>query len=419
MSTTTLDRSLLIPAPLARTPKPGHEFVSMRELGLMDVFFGILGAESGYNTEGDLISQTSDGRDLNGLWAEFQQTLSIFNERRQTLIDLLTYPVQQIIEDVPQVGSTEFEEASEFGEPTGARVPLTYFSLAYDFRDYDKATRYTWRFLRDATAAQLEALHNAILEADNRLVFRKVMEALFDNRNRATDINRQNFTVYPLYNADGTVPPPYKSTTFAGTHTHYFTSNDANAVGSDDVMALYNKIAEHGYGIENGTTFILLVNKQEGDEIRKFRFGVLQNGATPAYDFIPANNQPPLILPNSEGLLGSRPPSSFNGLQVIGSYADILVIQEDYIPAGYMLMIGSGGAGNLNNPVGLREHANAAYRGLRLLPGNRQGYPLVDSFYTRGFGTGIRQRGGAAIMQIVNSATYTIPSQYTKGGGLG
>lgn len=411
--------TLTIPAPLARKPKPGHEFVSMRELGLMDIFFSIMGAEGGYNTEGDLISQTADGRDLNALWQEFQDTLTIFNERRQTLIDLLTYPVQQVIEDVPQVGSTEFEEASEFGEPQGARVPLTYFSLAYDFKDYDKATRFTWRFLRDATAAQLEALHNAILEADNRLVFRKVMEALFDNRDRATDINRQNFTVYPLYNADGTVPPPYKGNTFTSSHTHYLTSNSANAVNSDDVMDLYNTIAEHGYGIENGTTFIVMVNKAQGDEIRKFRFGVAQNGATPAYDFIPANNQPPLILPNQEGLLGSRPASNYQGLQVIGSYADILVIQEDYIPAGYMLMIGSGGAGNLNNPVGLREHANAAYRGLRLLQGNRAGYPLVDSFYTRGFGTGVRQRGGAAIMQIVNSATYAIPDQYERGLGLG
>lgn len=417
MGNTTTRSPLLISAPLAAKPIAGHEFVSLRDLGMMDVFFGIMGGEGGYNTEGDLVSQTSDGRDLNGLWAEFQATLAIFNERRQTLIDLITYPVSEVIDTVPQVGSTEFEEASEFGEPQGARIPLSYFSLAYDFRDYDKATRYTWRFLRDATAQHLEALHNAMLDADNRLVFRKVMEAIFDNRNRSADINRQNFTVYPLYNADGTVPPSYKSTTFLGTHTHYITSG-ASAVNSDDVMDLYNLVAEHGFGVENGTTFVILANKQEVDVIRRFRFGVALNGATPAYDFIPSVNEPPLILPNSEGLLGTRPVNSYRGLQVKGSYADILIIQEDYIPAGYMLLLGSGGAGALTNPVGIREHANAAYRGLRLLPGNRTGYPLVDSFYTRGFGTGVRQRGGAAVMQVSANASYTIPAAYTRGTGL-
>ena len=93
-------------------------------------------------------------------------------------------------------------------------------------------------------------------------------------------------------------------------------------------------------------------------------------------------------------------------------YGNVLIVQEDLIPAGYVVLAATGGPDNLQNPVGLREHANASLRGLRLVKGPVADYPLIDSFYNRGFGTGIRQRGGAAVMQITTSATYTPPASY-------
>lgn len=394
------------------------------DMRLLAMFPELRGADPrrGYHTEGDLVTQTADGVDLNAMWEDFQATLEIFNERRQQLVDILTFPVTQLIENVPQVGDTEFEMASEFGVPKSARVEVNYFQLAYDFVDYDAATRYTWKFLRDADVRQVDAVHQAMLNADRRLIFRKVMEALFDNRNRNADIRGQNYTVYALYNADGTVPPDYKGNTFAGTHDHYLVSGAAD-IDSDDIEALQDLISEHGYGAEQGTTFVALVNRAEMEEIRTWRRGeVSNNGIVANYDFIPAATQPTIIVPNEEGLLGSRPPNTWNGLPVIGSYKNIIFIEEDYIPAGYVLMLGSGGSGDLQNPVGLREHANTAYRGLRLLPGNQQRYPLVDSYYARGFGTGIRQRAGAAILEVrddgVDPGAYRIPSEYERGGGL-
>lgn len=379
--------------------------------------YPVSGAEYGTNTEGDLVTITADGRDLNAMWSEFQATLNIFNEHRQQLVNLLTFPVSSLIEDVPQVGDAEFEMATEFGEPVGTRVGLSYFSLGYDFHDYDIATRYTWKFLRDADARQVEAIHTQVLNADNRMVFRKVMEAIFDNRNRKANIRTQSVDVFSLYNADGTVPPEYRGTTFAGSHTHYMASG-AVGIDSGDVEAMYENIAEHGYGIENGTQFVLMAPRALVKEMRKWKAGVVSANAVVAnYDFIPSPSQPTLIVPNAEGLLGGRPPDSWNGLPVVGSYGDILIIEESYIPANYMLMFGTGGVGDLQNVVGLREHANTAYRGLRLLPGNNQRYPLVDSYYSRGFGTGIRQRAAAAVMQLT-AGSYTIPAQYTRGGGL-
>lgn len=373
--------------------------------------------QGGYHTAGDIVTTTNDNIDLNALWGVYQDSLEVYNSAMDRLSALFTFPVTNPIETVPQVGEATFEEATEFGEPRSNRIELDYFQLGYDFRDYDTATRYTWKFLRDADTRQVDAVHREVLRADRRLIFRKIMEAIFDNRNRVTDIRNQNYNVYPLYNADGTVPPTYKGTTFNGTHDHYIVSQNT-AIDSSDVEDAYGHIAHHGFGIENGTVFVMLANAAQVKEMRKWRAGAVSaNGVVANYDFIPAANQPTMILPNAEGLLGSLPPDSFKGMRVVGSYADILVIEESYIPQGYFLMFGTGGAANLQNLVGLREHANPAYRGLRLLPGNQQRYPLIDGYYARSFGTGIRQRAGAVVVQIKASGTYDIPTQYKKTSG--
>lgn len=136
--------------------------------------FAIFGSdqEGGFHTAGDIVSVTNDGIDLNALWGIYQDSLGIYNEAMDRLAALFTFPVVNPIETVPQVGEASFEEASEFGLPKGQRIELDYFQLGYDFRDYDTATRYTWKFLRDADVRQVDAIHQEILRADRRLVFR-------------------------------------------------------------------------------------------------------------------------------------------------------------------------------------------------------------------------------------------------------
>ena len=417
--------AMFVNAPYARSAMPGHELVDLNELAIFNSLFG---EDGGYHTQADaVVTQTRDGFDINTLWAEFQATLEIFNDRRNALVDLLSFSVTDPIERVPQVGSVDFEDASEFGVPKSVRIKQSYFAMGYDFRDYDIGLRYTWKFIRDHDARQVQAEHNAVLEGHNRLVFRRVMEAIFDNRNRMADIEDQNVNVYALYNGDGTVPPEFKGTTFDGTHTHYLVSGSTADGGGKvhvdpgDLDTIKQKIAEHGYGDEQGTTFVVLMNSIDATDVRAFRAGVADpnNGVVAKYDFIPSSNSPTLITPNATGLIGSLPPATWNGLRVIGSYNNMLIIEEDYIPVNYLLGFGTGGTGNLQNLVGIREHANAAYRGLRLLPGNQQGYPLVESFYSVGFGTGIRQRAGGVVLQLKASGSYDIPDKYERGLGNG
>jgi hypothetical protein len=363
----------------------------------------------GFNTEGDVLTQTIDGRDLNEIWAEFQETLLAWNSGRDALIGALTFNVTQPIEDVPQVSLDDFEEASEFGEPRGVRG-ADYFSMGYDFKWYDVAARFTWKYLAEATASQVESVNNIILEADNRLVFGRVMRAIFNNVNRTTNIRGQNFNVYPFYNADGTVPPAFGPYTFSGSENHYITSGAATVDGGDlDAMAL--KISQKGYGKLQGSQMILLVNPTQLATIRTFR---VATGSS--YDFIPAAGGAPWLLPTNTGGVvfpqGGSIPSQVNGLPVAGAYGPWLVIENDYIPSGYMVGIATGGQMQATNPVGIREHQNPALRGLRLVKGRTADYPLIDSFYNRGFGTGIRHRGAGVVMQVTVAGSYTIPAAY-------
>ncbi len=402
-----IDKALVLPpnAGLTDQAKRGMDLIDLRMLGIVP---SISGGARGTNTEGDVLTQTIDGRDLNDIWREFVAALQFQNQFRQAIIDLLTFPVTTVIEDVPQISSEEFEEASEFGEPTGIRAAVEYFQLGYDFKWYDLAIRFTWKFLAEATAAQVDALNNVALEADNRLVFSRVMRAVFNNTNRRTNIRNNNIPVYPFYNADGTVPPQYKNATFSGTHNHYLTSGAA-VVDPGDMRDIENHLLEHGYGRQQGASLFMMANRTDIATIRTFRVGV----AGADYDFIPAQGSPPVFLPRDTTILGgTQPPNTYAGLTVAGSYGPFTIIEEDYIPSGYLFAFATGGILAATNPVGIREHANPALRGLRLIPGSRAGYPLLDSFYNRGLGTGVRHRGAGLVMQITAAAAYTIPAAY-------
>lgn len=371
-------------------------------------FRDIVGADRGFNVQADLVTQTVDGIDINLLWDEYQESLNLWNAGRSALVAFLTFPVSELVEFIPNASGDDFEKASEFGVPQAIRggVGGEYFGYAFDW--FDVASRFTWKFLANAPATRVNAVHQAALEADNRLVFRMTLGALFSNVNR---VNDEGNPVKALYNADGTVPPDYRGKTFSGTHNHYLVSGAAT-LDSKDIEDLIDTIAEHGFGPAEGSQIVLLMNKQEVDKARTWRANVTNaNTAVALYDFIPASGQPTLILPTN-GLLGGLPPSSWNGLAVTGSYGNALIIEESYIPAGYVVAFATGGAAALSNPVGIREHANPGLRGLRLINGARAGFPLIESYYQRGMGTGIRQRGAAAILQVKASGSYAPPAEY-------
>lgn len=402
----------------SNTPKRGMELVDLRSLGILPGAFG--GANRlGTHVAADVVTQTADGTDLNDVWNEFQALLNAVNSDRQALINFLTFGVTNDTDTVTQPGTgIDFEEASEFGEPVGSRIAPTYFQLGYTFKWYDLAARYTWQYLADATDAMVNSVANASVEAYYRKLLFEVLKCAFNNTNLTATIRGNSYNVYKFYNADGVVPPTYKNNTFSGSHTHYKTSGTNSVLEATDLDTMViDDFASHGYTQLTGYRFVVIVNTALGNQIRNFRSAVNTGQAVAGnygrYDFIPAVGQPGQIIPSTTQVIGANQvANTLAGLDVIGNYGPLLIVIDDYMPTDYLLSFATGGSDALNNPIGLREHKNSNLRGLRLVKGRNADYPLIDSFWATGFGTGVRQRGGGIVLQLSSAGSYTAPTIY-------
>ena len=205
----------------------------------------------GYNASADVRGRTADGRDLTELFAELQSATSVMNEQRQRFVDLFTSPTESAVTSVlqsPGAGAIAFEKASEYGVPQASRHSVEALNLGATFDWYDSAWRATWQYFADATASEVEANANAIMEADKDLVFNKVMQTVFASSNRAVvDLSSQaQYDVFAFANGDGWVPPTYAGNSFSGTHTHYRVSGGAT-VTPGDLDEIIDDFKSHGY----------------------------------------------------------------------------------------------------------------------------------------------------------------------------
>lgn len=91
-----------------------------------------------------------------------------------------------------------------------------------------------------------------------------------------------------------------------------------------------------------------------------------------------------------------------------------LLSESSQVPNGYVVAIATFGSNDQRNVVAFREHLRPEYRGLRQIPGSSSDYPIQDSYYSRSWGTGVRQRGGAAVVQVKAAGGYDIPALYTS-----
>lgn len=362
----------------------------------------------GFHASGDLLTTLVDGTDLNRLWSDYTTLTKAYNARRTTLASLLTFKTTLAADAVLQsFTGSEFEDASEYGEPVGSRPTVDHADLGYTFKWRDAANRFTWQFLADATREQTDAIANSMLEADNKQVFQEILQALL---NPTTRVNKEGHVVYPLWNGAGTmVPPEHDGRTFAANHQHFVTSGTANlsaAGGQVAIDALMELVLEHGYGDGTNGHLVLLVNRQEGNQIRGFRS--VAGGGGGSYDFIPGEGAPARIT--TEAIIGDTPPDKIGDQPLIGAYGPAFVGESSLIPAQFVVAVATGGPNSSFNPIGFRQHPTTSMQGLQIIGGPNKSYPLEGSFFVRGFGTGIRHRGAGAVMQVTTNGAYTAPS---------
>ncbi|WP_109210599.1 MULTISPECIES: hypothetical protein [Microbacterium] len=371
----------------------------------------IVGADRGFNVAADILTHTADGVQLNTLWNEFSSQLIEWNQTRNAIAALFTRnTTESFAQVIAGSDSVEFEKQSEFGVPQAVRVQPGYTRMGFPLDWFDVGIRYTRKFLRDATAEQVRAQHQAVLEADNRATFRDTMRALTSKAQAGSrPVNENGVEIFDLWDGSaGEAPPAYAGRTFSSTHDHYLVSGAA-AIDSGDVEALIATIQEHGHGLRTSNEqLIIMVNPAQADAIWTWRKNeVNANGAVAKYDFIPAASAPAYLTDLS--IVGDRAPAQFSGLALDGSYGDAWITKNHFVPAGYVIAVATGGPGSLRNPLWFREHPVAANRGLRLLP-QYERYPLVEATYEHGYGLGVRYRSAAAVMQIKASGSYDNPT---------
>ncbi|ROR89328.1 hypothetical protein [Nocardioides aurantiacus] len=363
-------------------------------------------ARQGYSVFSDLMRTTADGRNLNDLFAELNAVAAIHNEQQANFLSLFTQTVTTPVTSVLQTvaGSEDiFEEASEFGIAKSSRTLHDVLDMGATFKWYDARWAATWRYLADATTTEVQANANAIIAADQDNLFGEVMRTVFSPTNRKVTDTRTNavYDVFAFANGDGWTPPTYAGNSFNGTHTHFRTTGAA-ALNSGDLDEAIDDLKSHGYSQENGTQVVLFVNATEGNRCSTFR---VADGARA--DFIPAQGA---RFYTEGALVGDQPAASFAGFPVKGAYDDALIIETSRIPAGYLVALASGGALANTNPIMLRRHPR--FPGLTPVSGGNADYPLVDSYWTTGFGTGVRHRLAGLVMQVSANPTYAPPALY-------
>jgi hypothetical protein len=348
-------------------------------------------APAGYHSRVDAIDHvpgsrlTRDGQPISEIWNEMQQRNNLFNQHTSFVVSLLTFSVTRPTDKVGVYSRAKFEQATEFGRPS--KIRLAYQTRGFPLDHFDLGYGFTVEFLDDADSRQITQMAAQAESAYWDLQYETALLALFENVN-ATD--KDGVSVSRLYNNDGEVPPAYKRWEHDGTHTHY-------AVGATLTEAVLNSLEEHlihhGYG-DNGETLVLHIHRDQVATVQALA------------KFVPASEatRPSII----DGPVRGQERSAPSGLEIVGYHNKLVIVENNMIPTGYIVLVASGGALSAQNVIGLRQHENPSARGLRLIEGGRTEYPLVDSVYDCYMGAGVRHRGAAAVFQITAGA-YEVP----------
>lgn len=363
---------------------------------------GLAGAEAaGFHSRVDAIEAnpgnrgtTIDGQPFGEIWTDLNARLALFNRNANRMVALLSRTTTRAQDRVAVPFTPEFEAATEFGRPGKIRSKTVF--RGFPLRHYDLGYGFTQEFLDDSVASEIRATQTQAEAAWWALQMRTVMDALFDNTPAPSN---EGITVLPLYNADGEVPPNYRRYRFDGNHTHYLAINTLTLAESH-LNTMETHLIHHGFGDPSlggdGATILLHANRAQMPTIRNFP------------SFVPAvTSFTPEVV---DGQIVGQTRAGAYGLSAQGYIGTMVVVENNEIPAGYLLATATGGLFSPQNPVGLRVHENPSARGLRLIEGNNQRYPLIESVYDGYMGAGVRQRGAAVVLQIVNSSSYTPPN---------
>ena len=113
------------------------------------------------------------------------------------------------------------------------------------------------------------------------------------------------------------------------------------------------------------------------------------SGPEANHDWVPSVKAPPHY--SADVLVGTAVSGELYGLEILGSYGYVQLLETPYCPAGYFAVVATGGPNSVSNVVGFRQSPDTNQQGLRQIPGaDWTPYPIIGSYHLRSV------RGGCA-----------------------
>jgi len=311
---------------------------------------------------------TYDDLDSRMLYKEFQDGVQVYNEVEWGLMSQFVKTTTKESVRVWQ-RNMEFVTASEGYLEDWQKLRAMEISIPLE--EFELGFAFTKKAIQESNSAELRETQGEALSADQRLLARRFFFRAMTPGTGAQSIGFWDANM----NAAAMRPPPnWKGNQFTVTHQHYDPSAAAG-IALSDFSAIKREIREHGY---SGSLF-LFMNLQEVEACENLAGWTTAMTSNKIVDMV-----------------------AEKGFEVVKQFQGLTLIQDDWIPAGYLLSIES-----RVKPITMREPLNARARGLKLWEGPYSNYPLSEAYYSHRFDMGVVHRGAGAVRQITAGAWAT------------
>lgn len=368
------------------------------------------------------------------LYDAIQQALQVYRELTQDITGILavtsTVAKEAYAAALPGSnfsGAGLLQVRGEYGKVLATR-PLqapfseveSAFEVGYPIHAFGTRAMFTPEFLLRATVRDVNNQTVIALMQDYETLFRHVLAGIFDNQNypflddKVLGQNLGTFEVKRLLNADsipGVIRYDDGSTVPLGAINHYKVSGTTQFTNGTFQMA-HDALVQVGMDSD----IVYFISKNNEAEVRLLS------------DFVPfdppATDGPgrdPRIIdpqPQGPGIPGDLPPSrsivrsprSIGRMRSVDANSGEVIILP-WMPTNYLFAMDR----SADKPVVIRESDIAALRGFNLVsadgmtPAIGGDKLIVNKYWQRVFGVGVRNRANGVLVQITQNATYTAP----------
>lgn len=312
---------------------------------------------------------TYDDIDTRMLYKEFQDGVSLYNEVELGLVN-------QFVRKTTKESVREWQRNMEFVTASEGYLEgwqkLRAMEIAVPCEDFELGFAFTKKAILNSTSSELKESQAEALKADARLQMKRFFYVALTPGSGTTS---KGWWDANMAAAGVRGPPNWKGNTFNTSHNHYDFTGAVDMTLSV-LTGLKKEIREHGYA---GPLFTFMHSDQveECEDMAGWTTAMTPNTIVETV--------------------------ATKGFDVIKQFQGHTLIQDDWIPAGYLLTI----EGRVK-PITMREPLSPAARGLKLWQGPYEEYPLLESYYARSFDMAVVHRGAGAARYL--AAAWATPS---------